>query len=75
MKNTQTTIFTIKGMHCGSCGMNIDGELEDTEGVTSATTSYAKAKSVVTFDPTVITESQLQTIIQELGYEAEVLKS
>ena len=74
MKNTQTTTFTIKGMHCGSCGMNIDGELEDTEGVTTATTSYAKAQSVVMFDPTVITENQLQTIIQELGYEAELLK-
>ena len=74
MKNTQTTTFTIKGMHCGSCGMNIDGELEDTKGVTSATTSYAKAQSAVVFYPTVITESKLQTIIQKLGYQAEVLK-
>jgi len=24
----------INGMHCVSCAMNIDGDLEDTEGVT-----------------------------------------
>ena len=28
-----TLMFTIIGMHCSSCAMSIDGELEDTEGI------------------------------------------
>ncbi len=35
-------IFKIQGMHCTSCAMNIDGELEDTEGIKEAKTNYAK---------------------------------
>ena len=36
-------ILTIEGMHCTSCAMNIDGALEDTEGVFNSETSYAKS--------------------------------
>ena len=32
----------IQGMHCSSCAMNIDFDLEDLDGVKSAKTSYAK---------------------------------
>ena len=34
--------FRIKGMHCAACSMNIDGALEELDGVIGATTSYAK---------------------------------
>ena len=39
-------VLKIKGMHCTSCAMNIDGELEDTKGVKEANTSYAKQKTI-----------------------------
>lgn len=64
----QSVTFNIEGMHCTSCAMNIDGELEDTEGVTSAETSYAKSKTVVTYDPTKITEDKLKEVIESLDY-------
>ena len=67
--NTQWVIFKISGMHCVSCSMNIDGELEDTPGVVSATTGYAKATSEVEFDPSKVSVEKIQSIVKKLGYE------
>lgn len=65
-------IFTITGMHCGSCAMNIDGELEDTSGVIESTTNYAAAKTTVSFDEKKISEGKIIEIIAGLGYTAMV---
>lgn len=65
-----TKTFAISGMHCSSCAMNIDGELEDTTGVEKATTNYASQKTTVTFDETKITEKDIANIIKNLGYTA-----
>jgi len=64
----EKVVFKIDGMHCTSCSMNIDGELEDTKGVISATTSYAKATCKIQFDPAKVTRAKLQKVIEELGY-------
>jgi len=69
----QTKVFAITGMHCGSCAMNIDGELEDTGKIISVTTNYAKAQTTVEFDPALISETEIQTIIQKMGYTATSL--
>lgn len=68
-----TTEFAIKGMHCPSCALNIDGALEETPGIKSASTSYAKARVSVNFDPTTISEDTIKKVIQEQGYQAEAL--
>lgn len=63
-----TVTFKIKGMHCPSCAMNIDGELEDVAGVTSATTSYAQSRTKVTYDPLKVTQGTLMKVIESLKY-------
>lgn len=68
--DTTERVFKIKGMHCTSCAMNIDGELEDLEGVKEATTNYAKQVSVVTFEPEKVTQEQIIAVITKLGYQA-----
>lgn len=65
---TKTTL-KIQGMHCTSCAFNIDGELEDTEGVKEATTSYAKQKVEVTFDSDMVSLEKIQKIIHSIGYQ------
>jgi len=60
--------ISIDGMHCTSCSMNIDGELEDLDGVISATTSYAKSESVVEFEPQKVSQKKLEAVITKLGY-------
>lgn len=60
--------FKIAGMHCVSCAMSIDGNLEDTYGVTKAETNFAKSITKVFFDSKKITPSRLKKIIEETGY-------
>jgi Cu+-exporting ATPase len=62
--------FRISGMHCSSCAMNIDGELEDMAGVKSAKTSYAKGQVEVEYDPEKIDPEKIKSIIKSLGYQA-----
>lgn len=68
-----TVIFKIDGMHCTSCSLNIDGELEDLDGVISAQTSYAKATTKVTFDAEVVNPKKIQQVVEDLGYKASQL--
>ncbi len=61
----------IDGMHCSSCAMNIDFDLEDMEGVKSAKTSYAKEESEVEFDEEKIKLQQILEQIKKTGYKAK----
>lgn len=65
--------FIITGMHCVSCALTIDGDLEDTKGVKSASTNYAKQETAVEFDPTVISDESIIGIIKKSGYTAQPL--
>jgi copper chaperone CopZ len=59
----------IDGMHCTSCAMTIDFDLEDLEGVKSSKTNYAKQESEVEFDEEKIKLSQILEQIQKTGYK------
>ena len=62
----------IDGMHCTSCSMNIDMDLEEVEGIKSVKTSYAKQESEIEFEEDKITLEQILKQIQETGYQAQV---
>lgn len=64
----------IEGMHCTSCAMNIDFDLEDLEGIQSARTSYAQQQAEVEFDEKKITLQQVIKQIEKTGYSATVKK-
>lgn len=68
---TQEIILKINGMHCTACAMNIDGELEDSNGVISAHTNYAKSQTKIKFESDQIDLEQIKTIIKKAGYDAE----
>jgi copper chaperone CopZ len=70
--NMKKQIFKIIGMHCTACAINIDGELEDTPGVTEARTNYAKSLTEVTFDPDRVKQGELIAAIKRAGYDAVV---
>ena len=63
----------IEGMHCTSCAMNIDGELEDTKGVKESNTNYAKQETQVTFNPDELTIEQILEKVKKVGYTATPL--
>jgi copper chaperone CopZ len=65
--NSQVT-FQIDGMHCTSCSLTIEAELEELPGVVSANVSYAKSLATIEYLPQEITETKLKTKIASLGY-------
>lgn len=62
----------IVGMHCTSCAMNIDFDLEDLAGVKNAKTSYAKGETEIEFDPTQVSVEQIVDQINKTGYKTQV---
>ena len=59
-------------MHCASCCLNIDGDLEDyVKGVKSAKTNYAREECEVEFEEDVKVE-QIITQIKKTGYQAKL---
>ena len=61
----------IEGMHCTSCAMSIDFDLEDLEGVQKSQTSYPKQETEVEFDEEKIKLDQILLTVQKTGYKAE----
>lgn len=55
-------------MHCPSCAMLIDGELEDLDGVKSAVTNYSQQECEVEFDNDKTTEEAIMTAVKKAGY-------
>lgn len=62
----------IEGMHCTSCAMTIDFDLEDLEGVECAKTSYARQETVVEFDESKIALAEIISQVKKAGYGAMV---
>jgi P-type Cu+ transporter len=58
--------FKIKGMHCTSCAMLIEGELED-KGA-NASCSYAKSTVDVEYDPDKLSEQDIEQAVRVAGY-------
>lgn len=59
--------FKLAGMHCSSCAILIEGDLED-KGVKAAC-SFAKQVVEVEFDPGEINEEEIKKTIKGTGYQ------
>ncbi len=68
MKNLK---LKIEGMHCTSCAFDIDGQLEDTEGVVESNTNYAKSETEVKFDESKLGDKKIIDTIQKIGYHVK----
>lgn len=62
--------FKIDGMHCNSCALTIDWDLEDIDGIKSSKTSYAKAECEVEFNEERIRPEVIVETIKKSGYTA-----
>ncbi|MDO8570814.1 MAG: heavy metal-associated domain-containing protein [Candidatus Daviesbacteria bacterium] len=70
MANLVKVKLKIDGMHCTSCAMCIDMDLEDLPGVCNCKTSYAKAETEVEYDPEKIDLEKITETIKKSGYTA-----
>lgn len=66
--------FHIIDMHCTSCAMSIDLDLEDLAGVKESKTNYAKQVSEVTYDPGIVSEKEIIAQIKKTGYNVQETK-
>ena len=60
-------------MHCTSCAFDIDGQLEDTEGVAESNTNYARSETEIKFNDEKLSDKKLIDMIKKIGYNAEPL--
>lgn len=62
----------IEGMHCSSCAMSIDFDLEDLEGIKKAQTSYARQECEIECEEDKISDEIIIRTIQKTGYQAKI---
>lgn len=65
---TQKKTYPIKGMHCASCALVIEGNLKEAQGVKSAVVNYNTEKATVEFAEDVNDELVTQ-VVKNAGYE------
>lgn len=64
----------IDGMHCPSCAMNIDMDLEDLDRVKDVRTNYAKGITEIEFDEEKQSVNEIISIIKKTGYNASLIQ-
>lgn len=65
-------IIKLNGLHCSSCIMRIEMDLEDIEGVKKAEGNYAKSEMKIEFDEKETSPEKFLEVIKKLGYEGIV---
>ena len=63
----------VDGMHCASCALLIEEEVEDIDGVTEAKASFRRQQARVVFDDARVVPAILEKI-GDLGYRARVVE-
>jgi copper chaperone CopZ len=69
--NTKQVKFSIQGMTCAGCEVEVNNELSKVNGVLSYKTSYAAKSSLVTFDASKVDVEAIQSAISKTGYKVK----
>lgn len=67
-------VLKIEGMHCVSCTMLVDGELEDLKGVKSSKTNFAKAMCEVEFEEKEVDIDKIIKTVNVTGYKVSKIQ-
>ncbi|RDW73072.1 p-type ATPase-like protein [Coleophoma cylindrospora] len=68
-----TTTVTVGGMTCGACTSAVEAGFKDVDGVGNVSVSLVMERAVIMHDPARISAEQIQEIIEDRGFEAEVI--
>lgn len=63
-----TVQLKIDGMTCVHCQETIGGALAETRGVLRADVSYSTGTAVISYDADVVSEDDLEKVVEDLGY-------
>jgi Cu+-exporting ATPase len=70
-----TTTLKVEGMTCGACTSAIETGFQGVDGVGNVSVSLVMERAVVHHDPNTISADQVKEIIEDRGFDAEVLSS
>ena len=70
-----TTTLRVGGMTCGACTSGVESGFKNVEGVGNVTVSLVTERAVVHHDPAKLSAEQAQEIIEDRGFDAEILSS
>ncbi|KAK7181847.1 hypothetical protein DPSP01_002435 [Paraphaeosphaeria sporulosa] len=70
-----TTTLKVGGMTCGACTSSVESGFQGMKGVGSVSVSLVMERAVVQHDPEVISADQVAEIIEDRGFDAEVISS
>ncbi|KAF5596311.1 Cu2+-exporting ATPase [Fusarium pseudoanthophilum] len=73
--NLAITTVAIEGMTCGACTSAVEGGFKDVEGVLKFNISLLAERAVITHDVTKLSPEQIAEIIDDRGFDAEVISS
>ncbi|KAK3393640.1 E1-E2 ATPase-domain-containing protein [Podospora didyma] len=68
-----TTTLKVEGMTCGACTSAVEAGFKGVDGIGSVSVSLVMERAVVMHDPQRISAEQIQEIIEDRGFDAEVL--
>jgi len=72
MAAPSTARLRTTGMHCQSCSMLVQMELEELDGVESAVADFGSGLTEVVYDPEIVSVEALIGVVVAAGYGAEV---
>ncbi|KAH7138667.1 E1-E2 ATPase-domain-containing protein [Dendryphion nanum] len=70
-----TTTLKVEGMTCGACTSAIEKGFQGVDGVGNVSISLVMERAVIQHDPNKISADQVKEIIEDRGFDAEVLSS
>ncbi|KAI0877197.1 heavy metal translocatin [Hypoxylon argillaceum] len=70
-----TTTLRVGGMTCGACTSSVEAGFKGVEGVGNVSVSLVMERAVIMHDPQRISPEQIKDIIEDRGFEAEVLST
>lgn len=70
-----TTTLKVEGMTCGACTSAIESGFEGVAGVGNVSISLVMERAVIQHDPETISADQVKEIIEDRGFDADVLST
>ncbi|KAK4100664.1 heavy metal translocatin [Parathielavia hyrcaniae] len=70
-----TTTLKVEGMTCGACTSAVEAGFKGVDGVGSVSVSLVMERAVVMHDPQRISADRIREIIEDRGFDAEVLST
>ena len=70
-----TTTLSVGGMTCGACTSSVESGFKGVDGAGAVTVSLMTNRAVVHHDPNILSPEQIAEIIEDRGFDAEVLST